>query len=41
MIKYKCEKCDSYTCSHQADIQAKVEEVANNATPYKQPKESE
>ena len=41
MMKYECKECNSFTCSHQADIQAKIEEVAKNATPYKQPKESE
>jgi len=41
MMKYECKECNSFTCSHQADIQAKIEEVAKNAKPYEQPKEKE
>ena len=40
MMKYKCKECQSFTCSHQVDIQKKVEEAAKNAKPYEQPKEN-
>ena len=35
MMKYKCKKCNSYTCSHQADIETKSQEAVKNAEPYK------
>ena len=35
MMKYKCEKCDSYTCPHQVDIETKTQEAVKNAEPYK------